>query len=530
VNEEILRGAKATVKGGAILTTGQILSTLISFVTLIFVIRLLGEELYGVYGLVLVPISMATLFCGWGVPLGLTRYIAWLRAKNRVYEVRKFIVSATIFVFTVNIILTIVIYVSAKPIATFYQKPEIAPLIRIASLALLVTGIYRVAWNMFLGFEDTKYNAAMLVTNAVIKGFLALALVLMGYGVLGAILGYVMGYFGSTLLGAVLIPREIIKYERSSTTFQVLNRTRLKDALSLLLSFGLPLAIINIVTGFGKQFYNFLAGKYCSKWDFGNYNAATTLLIPLPVLATPISTVMFPAYSKIDGTKEKKLLDSAFKLAVKYVSLLIVPVAALVIGLSEPLKTLIFGDSFPNASFYLMLLAIVYLYTPLGYINFGPLLKGQGYTKIVMISGLIGLAAGIPTSFLLIPMFGIVGLIFTNIVVTTVTVTFNLLIIKKKLRIDIHWSSSIKILLAGIITIFSVHFLQMWINAHAIFKFIIGSIVGLTIYITIVLISGAITMEDIYNLKVIFRGIRPIRRVLKPHAKKIEEILRKILE
>ena len=531
MDDEVLRGAQVTAKSGAILTIGQILSTLISFVTLIFVIRLLGEEQYGLYGLVLVPVSMIMLFCGWGVPPALTKYVAWFRSRNCIHEIKKLIISAFIFVAFVGIILTTVTYILAKPIAMFYQKPETFSLIRIVSFTLIVGGIYRVTWNIFLGFEDTKYNAAMLVTNAAMKGGLALILVLLGYGVFGAILGYIMGYFASAILGVIFIPREISKYERRINTSPISsNNLGWKDALGLLLGFGFPLAITNAVAGFGRQLYNFLAGRYCSKWDFGNYNAATTLLVPLPVLAMPISMVMFPAYSKIDGVREKTLLDSAFKLAVKYVALLIVPVAALIIGLSEPLKTAIFGDGFPDASFYLMLLAIVYLYTPIGYLNFGPLLKGQGYTKIVMVGGLIGLMVGVPVSFLLIPMLGIVGLILTNITATTTMIIFYLIIIKRKLGISVNWSSSVKILLAGIVTIFSVYFLQMWINSYPIVELLVGGFLGLGIYILVVLVTRALTMEDIHNLKIIFGSIRPLKRVLKPHAKKIEEILRKVLE
>jgi len=529
VDDEVLRGAQVTAKSGAILTIGQILSTLISFITLVFVIRLLGEEQYGVYGLVIVPISMIMLFGSWGVPPALTKYVAWFRARNRIYEIRKLVISAFIFVTLIGMILTIATYILAEPIAMFYQKPETAPLIRIVCLTLLVMGIYRVAWNVFLGFEDTKYNAAMLVTNAIMKGGLALVLVLLGYGVLGAVLGYTMGYFASSILGIIFIPREISKHITKDTSISS-SSLSWKKTLTLLLGFGLPLAVTNIVGGFGRQLYNFLAGRYCSKWDFGNYNAASTLLVPLPVLAMPISMVMFPAYSKIDGTKEKTLLDSAFKLAVKYVALLIVPVAALIIGLSEPLKTFIFGESFPDASFYLMLLAIVYLYTPLGYLNFAPLLKGQGYTKIVMIAGLIGLAIGIPTSFLLIPKLGIIGLILTNIIAATSLVIFNLIFVKKKLGLSLDWRCSIKILLAGIITIFVVYFLQMWINSYAIVELLVGGFVGLSVYFLVVLVTRALTMEDVHNLKVIFGSIRPLKRVLKPHAKKIEKILKKVLE
>lgn len=531
MDDEILRSARITARSGVILTVGRAFSTLISLVMMIFVIRFLGEELYGLYRLVLVPISMAMLFRGLGTPSAITRYIAWFKARNRIYELKKIIISGFLFVCLIGAILTVVTYILADAIAMFYRKPETAPLIKVASLTLFFIAIHSASWNVFLGFEDTKYNAAMLVANAIIKGSLSLILVLLGYGAFGAVLGFLAGYFVSAALGIILILKKISMYEDIMDTSLNVNRNfGWKNALGLLLGFGFPLAVVNMISGFGGQFYNFLAGKYCSKWDFGNYGAATTLLAPLPVLALPISAIMFPAYSKIDGAKEKRLLNSVFRLAVKYVSLLIVPLAALTIGLSEPLKVVIFGDRFPDASLYLMLLASIYLYTGIGYLNVDSLLKGQGCTKTIMIAHLIGLTIGIPISFLLIPLFGIKGLIFTKLVIITVLIIFYLIVIKKQLGISIDWKYSVKILLAGIFTSFFTYFLQTQINSYPIVKLLIGGLAGLSVYIITVLITRALTMEDIRNLKVIFGSIRLLKCVLKPHAEKIEEILKKILE
>jgi len=532
LDEDVLRSARITVKSGATLAVGRIISTLVSFVTVIFVIRFLGEEQYGLYGLALVPISMIMVFRDWGVPSALTKYIAEFKAKNNLYEARKLIVSALFFVIFTGTLLAIVTSILAMPIAVFYRKPEVAPLIKVVSLVLLAEAIYRVAWSVFLGLEDTKYNVAMLVLFSTIKGGLALFLVLLGYGVLGAIIGYVVGYFASAILGIIFVPKKISKYKKeySKGSFVADRGLSWGSALGILLGFGLPLAISRTITGFGNQFYSFLAGRYCSKWDFGNYGAATTLLTPLPVLTLPISAVMFPAYSKIDGIKENKLLGSVFKLSVKYVSLLIVPTAALIMGLSESLNSVVFGGGFPDAPLYLTLLASIYLYTVIGYLNVGSLLTGQGFTKIVLITNLIGLSVGIPVSLLIIPLLGIVGLIITNIVVTTVVVVSNLIFVRKKFGFSIEWEYSVKILLSGVSAGFVAYLLQKWINSYPIVELVLGGLIGLGVYVLLVLVSGALTMKDIHNLKIIFGGIRPLKRVLKPYAKKIEGILEKIVD
>jgi len=499
---------------------------------MIFVIRLLGEEQYGLYALALVPVSMIAFFRDWGIPSALTKYVAWFKTREQIQEIKKFVTIAFLFSVSISIALTITTFVLAKPIAMFYRKLEVFPLIKIASLALIAGAIYSICWGVFLGFEDTKYNAIMLIIYAVIKGCLSLILVFLGYGVFGAIIGYVFGFLASAVFGVILLPKELSKYKEGKKikTNSLNQELSWKHALKILLGFGLPLAIANIIIGFRNQFYNLLAGRHCSKWDFGNYSAAATLLSPLPVLTLPIMNALFPAYSKIDGVKNKKLLGTIFKMAIKYVSLIIVPLTALIIGLSEPLRILIYGNRFPDASLYLMLLAIVYLYTVIGYLNFGPLLKGQGRTRAVMIGNAIGLAIGIPTSFLLIPLFGIIGLIFTNILTISMIMVFYIVFIKKHFKIDLDWKCSIKILLAGISAGLTAYFLQIHLNSYPIVELIVGGLVGLGVYILIILITRTLTMKDIRNLKVILGSIRPLRHILKPHAKKIEEILKKIVE
>jgi len=94
----------------------------------------------------------------------------------------------------------------------------------------------------------------------------------------------------------------------------------------------------------------------------------------------------------------------------------------------------------------------------------------------------------------------------------------------------VDFASSVKILLAGVFTVFASYFLQLWIVSYPVVELLVAGLVGFGVYVLFILVSGALTMEDVHNLKVIFRGIRPLRRVLKPHARRIEEILRKVLE
>lgn len=74
----LVEGFNETVRGSArgslLLMMGQIVSTIVSALTIIVVARLLGPEKYGVVTVVMVPIGLALLVQDLGVNTALTRY------------------------------------------------------------------------------------------------------------------------------------------------------------------------------------------------------------------------------------------------------------------------------------------------------------------------------------------------------------------------------------------------------------------------------------------------------------------------
>src|SRR5208283_4552244 len=104
--------------------------------------------------------------------------------------------------------------------------------------------------------------------------------------------------------------------------------------------------------------------------------------------ATPVTIMLFPAFSKLDYRKDNETLRNVFQYSVKYASLIVVPL-------------------------FLALLSITYLYTAFGNLSIANLINGQGYTTFNMKLSILTVAIGFPVSFLLISNFGVIGLIAT---------------------------------------------------------------------------------------------------------------------
>ena len=75
--------AKISAKGSFHLLWGLVISTIISAVATIFVARLLGSDLYGLYGIVLTAPNLIGVFRDWGINSAMVRYTAQYRSENQ---------------------------------------------------------------------------------------------------------------------------------------------------------------------------------------------------------------------------------------------------------------------------------------------------------------------------------------------------------------------------------------------------------------------------------------------------------------
>jgi len=144
----------------------------------------------------------------------------------------------------------------------------------------------------------------------------------------------------------------------------------------------------------------------------------------------PVLTVLLHAFSKLDSQTEKEMLGNVFQFSVKYAVILIVPVAFAVIALSQPSVSIFFGGKYSYTPLY-MALYVVTIYTAFGYLSVENILRSQGRTDVNMKLTLITSVIGLALNLLLIPNFGILGLLATNIIAGIPSLVIALWWIKK---------------------------------------------------------------------------------------------------
>ena len=515
--------AKISAKGGFHLLWGLVVSTLISSVGTIFIARLLGSDLYGLYAVVLTAPSLILIFRDWGVNSAMVRFTAQYRAEGRIDEIRSVFISGIIFEIALGLTLSVMGFLLSSFLATtVFNRPVIAPLIQIASFSVLAGGLTNAATAAFTGTERMELNSIMLISQAIIKTVIIIALVAAGLGTSGAAIGFTVGALLAGIIGIIL----------TSTLYKKLpepinRKLEIKAYITSMFTYGLPLSLSGIISGFTTQFWAFLLPIYYSKDNIaiGNYGIAVNFVVLIGFFATPITTMLFPAFSKLDPQKDKETLRNVFQYSIKYASLLVVPVAALIMCLSQPAVSTLFGNTYDIAPLYLALLAISYLYTATGNLSMGNLLNSQGQTQFVLKLTIITAAIGFPLGYALIMTFGVIGLIIISLTASTPTIVIGLRFINKQYGVTVDWKSSARILLSCLITAALTYFVMSALTFASWIRLIIGVSIFMIILVPAMLLTKAITRPDIDNLRSMTSSLGPVSNLLDSILNLIEKLM-----
>jgi stage V sporulation protein B len=521
--DKALKMGQASATGSFQLFIGKIVSTVVLAVGTIILGIFIKEGEYGLYAIALIPATTILLFQDWGVASAMTKYCAQYRALNKEGDLRRIIVSGLTFEVATGIALTVLSLLMANFVAsTVFGKPESAFLITLASIAIVSAALFTASQSIFVGFERMKLSSYTMICQATTQCVLSPLLVYLGYGALGAILGYTFSILVTGIVATTLLYFAIFRKLDASTT----NTSDASQTLKPLLRYGIPLAIAAILGGILPQFYSFVMASFVDVAIIGNYRIATNFAILLTFFTVPISTVLFPAFSKLDPRNEQQLLKTVFTSSVKYTALFLVPATMALLVLSQPMISTIYGDKWLYAPFFLTLGVIGNLLAIFGNLSMGSLLSGLGETKMLMKLNILTLGIGIPLALLLIPPLGIPGVIVVSIVAGVPSMFISLYWTWKRYGTKVDFRASAKIFLASAIAALTTYLFLNVFTAAAWITFTTGVILFLAIYLIAAPLIGAINQTDVNNLRAMFSGLGIISKLLEIPLTLIEKSLK----
>ncbi len=311
-SDKLTEIAGTAARGGLFLFVGNTLSTVVLALGSIIIARLLGPSNYGVYTLTLLTPLVLISVSDLGMNYALVRLSAKLKSQGDQLGVSRTIRLGFLLKLSIGIVAFSVCYLGAASIsATVLNRPELASFLRLAAFLVIGQTIDDAATNSFIGIDLMQYSAGIQVAYSILKSVLAPALVLLGFGIAGAIAGYVVSTFVAGVIGAILL---FTRHARSGRRESGSQPVRLRG----MLGYGFPLYLAALIAALLSQYQNVVLAQFATNVEIGNFSAAWNFNAFLSILIYPITTAIFPMFSKMDREDHRANLARAFELAVKY--------------------------------------------------------------------------------------------------------------------------------------------------------------------------------------------------------------------
>jgi O-antigen/teichoic acid export membrane protein len=355
-----------------------------------------------------------------------------------------------------------------------------------------------------------ELNSLTMILQSIAKSIAGPALVILGYGVLGAVTGYTVSFLAAGIIGMTALYFILFKPLKGPR----MSKGGFLRTLKPMLKYGVPLSIASLISGILAQVYGFMMAIYVSDTMIGNYQAAVNFSVLLTFFTIPIGTVIFPAFAKLDPQNEHELLRAVFASSVKYTAILLVPATMAIMVLSGPMVSTLFGERYAFAPFFLTLYVVSNLFVILGGNIVGNFLAGIGETRLLMKQSILTLSIGLALGFGLIPTLGITGMIIGLLGAGLPSMSWALQWTWKHHKARADFKSSARIFAASGFAAITTYITLNFISLAEWIRLTIGLVIFLGVYIFAAPMIGAITSSEIDNLRKMLSGLGSVSRVI----------------
>jgi O-antigen/teichoic acid export membrane protein len=507
--DDLATVAEDSARGGFFLISGTAISTVILAISAILIGRVLGPELYGQYTLALVVPQLLYLFADFGINQGIIKFTSSLRVKGEKYRLKKIVKYGLMLKTITGMAIFAVNFVLADWFASqILQRPDLTFQVRLASTGILFQVIFITATSAFVGLDRAEYNAVATNIQSFSKTIIQIALILLGLGVTGAVIGHVASFVVGGAAGLSIL--FVILREKDETN----GGPEVREVLKTLVRYGAPLYVSLLLTGFIPAYQNVVLAIFTTDADIGNFRAAQNFAALMTVLAVPITTALLPAFSKLDSSTIQDI-KAFFKLSNKYTAMLIVPITVLLIVYSTAIIQIIYGSTFASAPLFLATYCLLYFLVGLGYLTLASFYNGLGETRISMMISLITFLLLAILSPFLTSAYGVSGLIVAFLTGSAAGTVYGSYTARRRFHIEFDMASLAKTYLVSIVAALP-SVLMLRLVSSPFVNLVAGGFLYLLIYVTLVPLAKVVSLHELQMARAITQKIPLLRFIARP--------------
>jgi stage V sporulation protein B len=394
--------------------------------------RILGPEPYGEFGVIMSLLTVLEVFLARGIRDAVTKYTAEFPERSAAIQKQALAIAAVFggVVFLLYLLL-------ARPIALAFHNVNLTRPLLISALIVPFIAIY----SVFIGHLSGKreFGKRALAMNAQSLGKVAgvYILALLGFGLQGAVSGYVISY-GLALAVAFLYSRE---RGPQAAAFPASN----------LVVFAIPVVIFSILLALLMNMDIFFVRSLLRDAEAAGFYTSALALTRAPYFVFyAFAITLLPIISQLTSSDRFDEASRYVNKSLRYLLILLVPLAFFTSSLSGPILELVYSSRYLPAARPLAILIFGLMFLTFFSVLVA-VINGSGRPKTSMILACAVLPLDLVLNLVLVPRLGLSGAATATTVSSLAGMIAAGLVVQKEFGTLMRAASFLRILLSSLI-------------------------------------------------------------------------------
>ena len=416
---------------------GMIAGSLAGFLSSILIARYLGASEYGNLALALSVLNILVILSALGFEFALNKYIPVLLLEKNPQGIRLLVRKLTLVKVGISIVLSVFIFLAADALADWvFHNPGLGLYLRVMCLMVLPFSLEPIYRGLLTGLYRQKFINLLDVATKLLYLLLALAVLLLSYGVVGVLLANLVATAFFVVLagqkGLASIPDggkgdpnaelplgRVLRFSFYLYLFSIMN---------FVLGVQLDLLMIGAMVPDVKQVAYYTVA----------YSLSYTLLSFLSLVLQGGITLTY--FSELHAKKDLVGLRRGFLVMMEYVYVFIIPFFIVGMIFTPEILRILYGEEYAGTDAVFLLL----LYFPtMAIMKFGMItstfMGAMEREKNLVISRVIFGSVNITLNFIFIPIFSAFGALLGTAVAVFVGLIYETSVVQKCLRPSYPW-------------------------------------------------------------------------------------------
>lgn len=466
----------------------KLVTPIVTFLTTIYIVRMLSVNDYGVYNVLLAVMGYIGIFSSFGLPSIFQRYIPEFHERREIANLKRLITQGSLLMITLSAVFILLVILFSSQVGRLFKIDNWLNYFKLFSLGIIFSlegSLLAIALtSLFLHKYFVISNIVYVFTRAGVLYFLLKA----GRGLEGLLLGEVAAY-------GILIMMFVYCYYSKFSRLNTINnkssfpmkRLSRYGGFSYLNEMGVM--ILDVSTDF-LIISIFLGPLAVGIYSFANrVSQLFSRIIPHTLLGEVIRPSFFSKFTKTDNPKD---LQKMGNLLVKIIAFCSIPLTFGIFILGDKIILHLFDPKYMSS---LKVLWIVATFLTIRAFRFplGLILQAAEKVNIIFYSKIFSVY-NLILDLIVVKFWGITGIALVTGSAILFQNLFMYFFIYKYIRLHLCIRSLVIIALNSIMMSFSIFWLRKYVVGLA--SLIVIVILGVMVYLAIAFLNKAFTQEE----------------------------------